>query len=139
METLKLLTVEFNLKTQTLTGGMSDRMLSLLNEDQVKEVVDAMTLVADAFSKDMELKGCKLKEKVRSYEPIQEIEQEVEQESELPRGLELAGMIAKAMGIDKEKFFVHCLKSIDELMEQTGKSEEEAIIILKKALDKMFE
>ena len=135
METLKLLTVEFNLKTQTLTGGMSDRILSLLNEEQVKEVVDAMTLVADAFSKDMELKGCKLKEKVRSYEPIQEIEQE----SELPRGLELAGMMAKAMGIDKEKFFVHCLKSIDELMEQTGKSEEEAIIILKKALDKMFE
>ena len=50
METLKLLTVEFNLKTQTLTGGMSDRMLSLLNEEQVKEVVDALTFVADAFS-----------------------------------------------------------------------------------------
>ena len=135
METLKLLTVEFNLKTQTLTGGMSDNMLSLLNEEQVKQVVDAMTLVADAFSKDMESKGCKLKEKERSYEPIQE----VEQEGELPKGLELAGMMAKAMGIDKEKFFVHCLKSIDELLEQTGKSEEEAIIILKKALDKMFE
>ena len=43
------------------------------------------------------------------------------------------------MGINKEKFFVHCLKNIDELMEQTGKSEEEAIIMLKKALDKMFE
>ena len=135
METLKLLTVEFDLETSTLVGGMSDKMLSLLNEEQVKEVVDAMTLVADAFSKDMELKGCKLKEKVRSYEPIQEIEQE----GELPGGLEFAGMMAKAMGIDKEKFFVHCLKSIDELMEQTGKSEEEAIIILKKALDKMFE
>ena len=135
METLKLLTVEFNLKTQTLTGGMSDRMLSLLNEEQVKEVVDAMTLVADAFSKDMELKGCKLKEKTRSYEPIQE----EEQESELPEGLEFAGMIAKAMGIDKEKFFVRCLKDIDELIEQTGKSEEETIITLKKALDKMFE
>ena len=135
METLKLLTVEFNLKTQTLTGGMSDRMLSLLNEEQVKEVVDAMTLVADAFSKDMESKGCKLKEKVRSYEPIQEIEQE----SELPEGLEFAGMIAKAMGVDKEKFFVRCLKDIDELIEQTGKSEEETIITLKKALDKMFE
>ena len=48
-------------------------------------------------------------------------------------------MMAKAMGIDKEKLFIHCLKSIDELMEQTGKSEEEATIILKKALDKMFE
>ena len=139
METLKLLTVEFNLKTQTLTGGMSDRMLSLLNEEQVKEVVDAMTLVADAFSKDMESKGCKLKEKVRSYKPIQEIEQEVEQESELPEGLEFAGMIAKAMGIDKEKFFVRCLKDIDELIKKTGKSEEETIITLKKALDKMFE
>ena len=135
METLKLLTVEFDLETSTLTGGMSEKISSLLNEEQVKKVVDAMALVADAFSKDMESKGCKLKEKVRSYEPIQEIEQE----SELPRGLELAGMMAKAMGIDKEKFFVHCLKSIDELMEQTGKSEEEAIIILKKALDKMFE
>lgn len=135
METLKLLTVEFDLETSTLVGGMSDKMLSLLNEEQVKQVVDAMTLVADAFSKDMESKGCKLKEKVKSYEPIQE----EEQESELPRGLELAGMMAKAMGVDKEKFFVHCLKSIDELMEQTGKSEEEAIIILKKALDKMFE
>ena len=135
METLKLLTVEFDLETETLTGVMSEKISSLLNEEQVKKVVDAMTLVADAFANDMELKGCKLKEKVRSYEPIQEIEQE----SELPRGLELAGMMAKAMGIDKEKFFVHCLKSIDELMEQTGKSEEEAIIILKKALDKMFE
>ena len=139
METLKLLTVEFNLETQTLTGGMSDRMLGLLNEEQVKEVVDAMTLVADAFSKDMESKGCQLKEKVRSYEPIQEIEQEVEQESELPEVLEFAGMIAKAMGIDKEKFFVRCLKDIDELIEQTGKSEEETIITLKIALDKMFE
>ena len=139
METLKLLTVEFNLETQTLTGGMSDRMLSLLKEEQVKEVVDAMTLVADAFSKDMESKGCKLKEKVRSYEPIQEIEQEIEQESELPEGLEFAGMIAKALGIDKEKFFIRCLKDIDELIEQTGKSEEETIITLKKALDKMFE
>ena len=135
METLKLLTVEFNLKTQTLTGGMSDRMLSLLNEEQVKQVVDAMTLVADAFSKDMESKGCKLKEKIKSYEPIQE----EEQESELPRGLELAGMMAKAMGIDKEKFFVRCLKDIDELIKKTGKSEEETIITLKKALDKMFE
>lgn len=135
METLKLLTVEFDLETSTLTGGMSEKISSLLNEEQVKQVVDAMTLVADAFSKDMESKGCKLKEKVRSYEPIQE----EEQESELPRGLELAGMMAKAMGINKEDFFVHCLKSIDELMEQTGKSEEEAIIILKKALDKMFE
>ena len=135
METLKLLAVEFDLETQTLTGGMSDRMLSLLNEEQVKEVVDTMTLVADAFSKDMELKGCKLKEKVRSYEPIQE----VEQEEEPPKGLELAGMMAKAIGVNKEKFFVHCLKNIDELMEQTGKSEEEAIIMLKKALDKMFE
>ena len=134
METLKLLTVEFNLETQTLTGVMSEKISNLLSEEQVKEVVDAMTLVADAFSKDMESKGCQLKEKVRSYEPIQEIEQE----SELPRGLELAGMMAKAMGIDKEKFFVHCLKSIDELMEQTGKSEKEAIIILKEALDKMF-
>ena len=47
-------------------------------------------------------------------------------------------MIAKAMGIDKEKFFVRCLKDIDELIEQTGKSEEETIITLKKALDKMF-
>ena len=127
METLKLLTVEFDLETSTLTGGMSEKISSLLNEEQVKEVVDAMTLVADAFSKDMESKGCKLKEKTRSYEPIQE----EEQESELPRGLELAGMMAKAMGLDKEKFFIHCLKSIDELMEQTGKSEEEAIIILK--------
>ena len=45
----------------------------------------------------------------------------------------------KAMGINKEKFFAHCLKNIDEFMEQTGKSEEEAIIVLKKALDKMFE
>ena len=135
METLKLLTVEFDLETSTLTGGMSDKMLSLLNEEQVKQVVDAMTLVADAFSKDMESKGCKLKEKVRSYEPIQE----EEQESEIPRGLELVGMMAKAMGINKEKFFAHCLKNIDEFMEQTGKSEEEAIITLKKALDKMFE
>ena len=135
METLKLLTVEFNLETSTLTGGMSDKMLSLLNEEQVKQVVDAMTLVADAFSKDMESKGCKLKEKVRSYEPIQE----EEQENELPIGLELAGMMAKAMGVDKEKFFVHCLKNIDELMEQTGMPKEEAIIMLKKALDKMFE
>ena len=134
MKTLKLLTVEFDLETQTLTGGMSDRMLSLLNEEQVKEVVDAMTLVADAFSKDMESKGCKLKEKVRSYEPIQE-----EEEGELPGGLEFVGMMAKAMGIKKEKFFVHCLKNIDEFIEQTGKSEEEAIIMLKKALDKMFE
>ena len=135
METLQLLTVEFNLETSTLFGGMSDRILELLTEEQVKQVVDAMTLVADAFSKDMESKGCKLKEKVRSYEPIQE----EEQENELPIGLELAGMMAKAMGIDKEKLFIHCLKSIDELMEQTGKSEEEATIILKKALDKMFE
>ena len=134
METLKLLTVEFDLETSTLTGGMSEKISSLLNEEQVKKVVDAMTLVADAFSKDMELKGCKLKEKVRSYEPIQE----EEEESELPGELELAGMIAKAMGIDKEKFFVRCLKDIDELMEQTGKSEEETIITLKKALDKMF-
>ena len=135
METLKLLTVEFDLETSTLVGGMSDNMLSLLNEEQVKQVVDAMTLVADAFSKDMESKGCKLKEKVRSYEPIQE----EEQESELPGGLESVGMMAKVMGINKEKFFVHCLKNIDEFMEQTGKSEEEAIIMLKKALDKMFE
>ena len=135
MEKLKLLTVEFDLETSTVTGGMSEKISNLLNEEQMKEVVDAMTLVADAFSKDMESKGCKLKEKVKSYEPIQE----EEQESELPRGLELAGMMAKAMGLDKEKFFVHCLKSIDELMEQTCKSEEEAIIILKKALDKMFE
>ena len=135
MEKLKLLTVEFNLETQTLTGEMSEKISSLLNEEQVKKVVDAMALVADAFSKDMESKGCKLKEKVRSYEPIQEIEQE----GEIPGGLEFAGMMAKAMGINKEKFFVHCLKNIDELMEQTGKSEEEAIIILKKALDKMFE
>ena len=134
MEKLKLLTVEFNLETQTLTGEMSEKISSLLNEEQVKKVVDAMALVADAFSKDMESKGCKLKEKVRSYEPIQE----EEQESELPGGLEFAGMMAKAMGINKEKFFVHCLKNIDEFMEQTGKSEEEAIIILKKALDKMF-
>ena len=135
METLKLLTVEFDLETQTLTGVMSEKISNLLSEEQVKEVVDAMTLVADAFSKDMESKGCKLKEKVRSYEPIQE----EEQESELPEGLEFAGMIAKAMGIDKEKFFVRCLKDIDELIEQTGKSEEETIITLKKALDKMFE
>ena len=135
MEKLKLLTVEFNLETQTLTGEMSEKISSLLNEEQVKKVVDAMALVADAFSKDMESKGCELKEKVRSYEPIQE----EEQESELPGGLEFAGMMAKAMGINKEKFFVHCLKNIDEFMEQTGKSEEEAIIILKKALDKMFE
>ena len=139
METLKLLTVEFNLETSTLTGGISEKISSLLNEEQIKQVVDAMTLVADAFSKDMESKGCKLKEKVRSYKPIQEIEQEVEQESELPEGLEFAGMIAKAMGVDKEKFFVRCLKDIDELIEQTGKSEEETIITLKKALDKMFE
>ena len=135
MEKLKLLTVEFNLETQTLTGEMSEKISSLLNEEQVKKVVDAMALVADAFSKDMESKGCELKEKVRSYEPIQE----EEQESELPGGLEFAGMMAKAMGINKEKFFVHCLKNIDEFMEQTGKSEEEAIIMLKKALDKMFE
>ena len=135
MEKLKLLTVEFNLETQTLTGEMSEKISNLLNEEQVKKVVDAMALVADAFSKDMESKGCKLKEKVRSYEPIQE----EEQESELPGGLEFAGMMAKAMGINKEKFFVHCLKNIDEFIEQTGKSEEEAIIILKKALDKMFE
>lgn len=135
METLKLLTVEFDLETSTLTGGMSEKISSLLNEEQVKKVVDAMTLVADAFANDMELKGCKLKEKVRSYEPIQE----EEQESELPEGLELAGMMAKIMGVNKEKFFVHCLKNIDELVEQTGKSEEEAIIMLKKALDKMFE
>ena len=134
METLKLLTVEFDLETSTLTGGMSEKISNLLNEEQMKEVVDAMTLVADAFSKDLESKGCKLKEKVRSYEPIQE----EEEESELPRELELAGMIAKAMGINKEKFFVRCLKDIDELMEQTGKSEEETIITLKKALDKMF-
>ena len=134
METLKLLTVEFDLETSTLTGGMSEKISSLLNEEQVKKVVDAMTLVADAFANDMELKGCKLKEKTRSYEPIQE----EEEESELPRELELAGMIAKAMGINKEKFFVRCLKDIDELMEQTGKSEEETIITLKKALDKMF-
>ena len=135
METLKLLTVEFDLETQTLTGVMSEKISNLLNEEQVKEVVDAMTLVADAFSKDMESKGCELKEKTRSYEPIQD----EEQESELPRGLELVGMMAKTMGINKEKFFVHCLKNIDEFMEQTGKSEEEAIIMLKKALDKMFE
>ena len=135
METLKLLIVEFNFKTQTLTGEMSEKISSLLNEEQIKQVVDAMTLVADAFCKDMESKGCELKEKVRSYEPIQE----EEQESELPEGLEIAGMMAKIMGVDKEKFFVHCLKNIDELMEETGKSEEEAIIILKKALDKMFE
>lgn len=136
METLKLLTVEFNLKTQKLTGGMSDRVSSLLTEEQVKQVVDAMDIVAHTFSKDIiERNGGKLKEKIKSYEPIQE----EEQESELPEGLELAGMMAKAMGVDKEKFFVHCLKNIDELMEQTGKSEEEAIIILKKALDKMFE
>ena len=135
MEKLKLLTVEFNLETQTLTGEMSEKISSLLNEEQVKKVVDAMALVADAFSKDMESKGCELKEKVRSYKPIQE----EEQESELPGGLESVGMIAKVMGINKEKFFVHCLKNIDEFMEQTGKSEEEAIIMLKKALDKMFE
>ena len=134
METLKLLTVEFDLETSTLTGGMSEKISNLLNEEQMKEVVDAMALVADAFSKDMESKGCKLKEKTRSYEPIQE-----EEESELPGGLESVGMMAKVMGINKEKFFVHCLKNIDELMEQTGKSEEEAIIMLKKALDKMFE
>lgn len=134
METLKLLTVEFDLETSTLTGGMSEKISNLLNEEQMKEVVDAMALVADAFSKDMESKGCKLKEKIRSYEPIQE-----EEESELPGGLESVGMMAKVMGINKEKFFVHCLKNIDELMKQTGKSEEEAIIMLKKALDKMFE
>ena len=135
METLKLLTVEFDLETQTLTGVMSEKISNLLSEEQIKEVVDAMTLVADAFSKDMESKGCELKEKTRSYEPIQD----EEQESELPRGLEFVGMMAKIMGINKEKFFVHCLKNIDEFMEQTGKSKEEAIIILKKALDKMFE
>ena len=135
METLKLLTVEFNLETQTLTGVMSEKISNLLSEEQIKEVVDAMTLVADAFSKDMESKGCELKEKTRSYEPIQD----EEQESELPRGLEFVGMMAKIMGINKEKFFVHCLKNIDEFMEQTGKSKEEAIIILKEALDKMFE
>ena len=135
METLKLLTVEFDLETSTLTGGMSEKISNLLSEEQMKEVVDAMALVADAFSKDMESKGCKLKEKTRSYEPIQE----EEEESELPGGLESVGMMAKVMGINKEKFFVHCLKNIDELMEQTGKSEEEAIIMLKKALDKMFE
>ena len=134
METLKLLTVEFDLETSTLTGGMSEKISNLLSEEQMKEVVDAMALVADAFSKDMESKGCKLKEKTRSYEPIQE-----EEESELPGGLESVGMMAKVMGINKEKFFVHCLKNIDEFMEQTGKTEEEAIIILKKALDEMFE
>ena len=134
MEKLKLLTVEFDLETSRLTGGMSEKISNLLNEEQMKQVVDAMTLVADAFSKDMESKGCELKEKVRSYEPIQE-----EEEGELPSGLEFVGMMAKAMGIKKEKFFVHCLKNIDEFIEQTGKSEEEAIIMLKKALDKMFE
>ena len=136
MEKVCLLTVEFDMETQELIGGISDRVSSLLTEEQVKQVVDAMDIVAHTFSKDIiERNGGKLKEKVKSYEPIQE----EEQESELPEGLELAGMMAKIMGVNKEKFFIHCLKSIDELMEQTGKSEEEAIIILKKALDKMFE
>ena len=136
MEKLYLLTVEFDAETQTLAGGMSDRILELLTEEQVKQVVDAMDIVAHAFSKDfIEKNGGKIKDMKKSYEPIQE----EEQESELPIGLELAGMMAKAMGIEKEKFFVHCLKNIGEFMEQTGRSEEEAIIILKKALDKMFE
>ena len=69
MSVLKLLSVEYDSKTNELKGGMIDRLYEILSEEEKKKVIDVLEIVSEAFIEDIEVEPIS---KVKSYQPIKE-------------------------------------------------------------------
>ena len=132
MSVLKLLSVEYDSKTNELRGGMIDRLYEILSEEEKKKVVDALEIVSEAFIEDIEVEPIS---KVKSYQPIKE-------ERDLPKEyldkIEKLGILAKSLEIDKNDFMYSCLKDLPMISEMLKIEEREAFTFLKESVDEMF-
>ncbi len=133
MSIIKLLSVEYNSKTNELKGGMVDRLHEILSEEDRKKVVDVLEMVSEAFIKDTDVEPVS---KTKSYEPIKE---EKDLSKEYFDKVEILGRLAKSLEIDKNDFMFSCLKDIPMISEMLEIEEKEAFIFLKESVDKMFE